>query len=512
LQIKHLKTILLFGAGKSATVLIQYLIAEGTANNWKVLIVDADKTLILSKTNSSPVTEAIEANITNEGQRNVLIKKADIVISMLPPALHGLIVQDCIKYKKNLLTASYVDGATLARKQEIESNGLLFLFEMGLDPGIDHMSAMKIIDEIHAKGGIITSFKSHCGGLVSPESDNNPWHYKISWNPRNVVMAGKAGAIYRLNGNNVKESYHELFEVERGLRFDDAIGFLSYYPNRDSLGYIETYGLQSANTFLRTTLRYPDFMYGWNNLVELDLTNEEKVYETDGLNLAAFFKLHFEKVKFGEWLEKKLSERLEFVKDLTEKLQQMTAAEEEREEAGKYNPEFESLKDFSIVDEEGALVKIDLEETKNRAAYAMAHKMHEANITLKQLFFLGLADEETRVNKGLCSAADVLQFALEKKLALLPTDKDMIVMLHELEYLLDNKPYKIHSALKVLGGDSINTAMAKTVGLPLGIAAKLILDGTIGCKGLLIPTLKEIYAPVLKELAKWEIFFTEKNN
>jgi saccharopine dehydrogenase-like NADP-dependent oxidoreductase len=502
-------TILLFGAGKSATVLIDYLIENASQNNWKIIIADADEKLILSKTNNHPAATAIQADITNNDQRATLIQQANIVISMMPPTLHILIAEDCITYSKNLLTASYVDEKIVNIKSKIEEKGLLFLCEMGLDPGIDHMSAMQIIDDIHAKGGVITSFKSHCGGLVAPESDDNPWHYKISWNPKNIIMAGKAGAIYKTEGHIVKEKYEELFEVERGVRFDDEIGFLSYYPNRDSLSYIDMYGLQNATTFLRTTLRYPDFMYGWNNIVELKLTDETITYDTDGLSIAAFFKQHFDTIKFGEWLSKKMEKRLAFTKNLAKNLEKLMEAEEKLEDSKNINPDVEGVEDFSFVDENGQLQVVNIDEMKNRAASAMAAKMHEANLTLKQLFYLGMDDEETIINKGKCTAAEVLQFIIERKLALQQGDKDMIVMLHEFEYLLNNTKHKITSSLKVIGEDSLRTAMAKTVGLPLGIAAKLILNGTIKTTGLHIPTSAEIYNPVLLELENNGIVFTE---
>jgi saccharopine dehydrogenase-like NADP-dependent oxidoreductase len=502
-------TILLFGAGKSATVLIDYLIENASQNNWKTIIADADENLIITKTNNHPSTQAIKADITNNEQRTSLIQQANIVISMMPPNLHFLIAQDCITYSKNLLTASYISDDIENLKSKIEDQRLLFLCEMGLDPGIDHMSAMQIIDDIHAKGGVITSFKSHCGGLVAPESDDNPWRYKISWNPKNIVMAGKAGAIYKTNSNIVKENYEELFEVERGVRFDEEIGFLSYYPNRDSLSYIDVYGLQTANTFLRTTLRYPDFMYGWNNIVELKFTDKTITYDTDGLSFAAFFKQHFDKVDFSSWLTKKMEERLAFTKKLAKNLERLMEAEEKLEDAKNVNPSIETVEQFSFVDENGDLQVVNIEEMKNRAATTMAAKMHEANLTLKQLFYLGMDDEDTIINKGKCTAAEILQFIIERKLALLPQDKDMIVMLHEFEYTLDSKKHKITSALKVIGEDSLRTAMAKTVGLPLGIAAKLILDGTIRTTGLHIPTKKEIYEPVLAELKKNGIVFVE---
>jgi saccharopine dehydrogenase-like NADP-dependent oxidoreductase len=450
----------------------------------------------------------VELDINDSMLRQQLVQKAAIVISMMPPALHYLVAEDCIAFGKNLLTASYVDEQLKTHQQEIESKGLTFLCEMGLDPGIDHMSAMKLIDDIKAKGGTIKSFKSHCGGLVAPESDDNPWRYKISWNPRNVVMAGKAGAMYKLDGEVINEKYEDLFDPERGCFINDLIGFLSYYPNRDSLPYIDLYGLQQAHTFVRTTLRYPDFMYGWKNVVDLNLTDENQFYETDGMPLNVFFKQHYDKNDLQKVVGNRLSGRLAIAKKLMEDLEKLEKAQAEHEAAAAGIDE-ELTNEFSMVNEEGKLKTIDIDAMKQKAADLVALKMHEANLTLKQIFFLGADDGETMINKGRCSAADVLQLVLEKKLALLPQDKDMIVMKHEIEYELDGKTHSVESCLVVKGEDNVHTAMAKTVGLPLGIAARLILNGTIKKTGLLIPVTAEIYEPVLKELAKKGIEFTE---
>ncbi len=489
-----MKTILLFGAGKSASVLIDYLITEAPLNDWNITIADSNLTLILSKTGNNSFTNAVKIDIFQTDQRQSLIASADIVISMMPPALHYLIAEDCLLFEKNLLTASYVDDTIKSHQKSIEEKGLLFLCEMGLDPGIDHMSAMKIIDEIKEKGGKIISFKSHCGGLVAPESDDNPWHYKISWNPRNVVMAGKAGAIYKLNGAEVKEDYPSLFAQERNLQFDEEIGSLSYYPNRDSLSYSSIYGLEDAATFMRTTLRYRDFMFGWNNLITLKLTDETLQYDTTHLSLADFFQAHFEKIGFEKWLDETITEKLLLVKNNTAAVLKI---EEEEKKLSAIEGTINSSKSKELAKE------------KSAAKEAIGRYMKESNLILKQLSHLGKEDSTTLINKGNCSTIDILQFALEKKWVLLPEDKDMIVMLHEFEYLLHQQQYSIKSALKVIGDDSIRTAMAKTVGLPLGIAAKLILNGQIQIKGLHIPVVKEIYIPVLKELEKWNIRFKE---
>jgi len=421
-----LKTILLIGAGKSATVLIDYLIAEAESNNWKFIVADTSREQVLLKTNNSPFAEAVQLDVTNEKQRGDLIQKAHIVISMMPPALHFLVAKDCVEYRKHLLTASYLDDKMKSLKDEIADRKLLFICEMGLDPGIDHMSAMKIVDEIKTQGGRITSFKSHCGGLVAPESDDNPWHYKISWNPRNIVMAGQSGAVYKLNNETKTIPYKELFDCTNEIVFDGLKG-LAFYPNRDSLSYISTYKLPDTSTFIRTTLRHVDFFKGWNAIVHAGLTNETENINVSGLT-------------FAKWS----SPVLPFVND-------------------------------------------------------------ENKVMLQ---FLGLFDD-ILVPSFVKTSADILQFLVETKLKMLPADKDMIVMLHEFEYELEGKSKSLKSCLVVKGEDSLRTAMAKTVGLPLGIAAKLILNETIKLKGLHIPTVKEIYDPVLKELENMGIKFTE---
>ena len=421
-----MKTIVLIGAGKSATVLIDYLITEAETNNWKFIIADSNREQILIKTKKSPFAEAIQLDVTNEKQRGELIQKAHVVISMMPPTLHFLVAKDCVEYRKHLLTASYLDDKMKSLLEEIRDRKLLFICEMGLDPGIDHMSAMKIIDEIKAKGGKITSFKSHCGGLVAPESDDNPWHYKISWNPRNVVMAGHAGAEYKLNNEIKKIKYIDLFDSSNEIVFD-GLNDLAFYPNRDSLSYIPTYKLPDTATFLRTTLRHVDFFKGWNAIVHAGLTNETNNIDAKDLT-------------FSKW----------------------------------------SISVLPFVNEENKLM----------------------------LEFLGLFDD-TLVPATAKTSADVLQYLVETKLKMQPADKDMIVMLHEFEYILDGKKESLKSCLVVKGEDSLRTAMAKTVGLPLGIAAKLILNETLKLKGLHIPTVAAIYEPVLEELENAGIVFTD---
>ncbi len=498
-----MKSILVFGAGKSSTCLIEYLVTETSRNNWQLIVADGNLSLAQSKVGNAANGRAVLADVEKTVERQALIQKADIVISLLPPHLHILVAKDCIAFEKNLLTASYADEAIKELLPDIENKKLLFLCEMGLDPGIDHMSAMQLINRIQKEGGSITSFKSHCGGLVAPESDDNPWHYKISWNPRNIVQAGMAGASFKEEGITCHMKYEELFDANRVVDIPE-IGYLSWYPNRDSLSYMPLYHLEKANTFLRTTLRYPEFCFGWKNIIDLKLTDETIQYDTDGMTLQQFFQLHFSRYGFSDWLEKNLTDRFSKTKQLLEKLQQLLDVEK-----GAGAEEKKALQDFMMVDDNGELMDINLTAVKTKAAATVAGQMHEANLSMKQLFFLGMDDVETYINKGRCSALDVLQFTLEKKLVLQPGDKDMIVMLHEISYELNNNSREIRSSLVVTGKDNLRTAMAQTVGLPLGIAAKLIMQGKISLTGLHIPVLPEIYEPVLQELEDHGIAFTE---
>ncbi len=442
-----MKQILLFGAGKSATVLIDYLLANAEKENWSLVVADTNLRTAADKVKNSPHGTAVAFDVTDADQRKKYITGSDLVISMLPASLHGEVAKDCLRYARHLFTASYVDDTIRGMADEIKSKGLLFLCEMGLDPGIDHMSAMQLVDAIHEKAGRITSFKSHCGGLVAPESDDNPWHYKISWNPGNVVLAGKSGAIYKKDGQTFNIPYESVFANCETINVP-GLDALACYPNRDSLSYIPVYGLEEADTFIRTTLRYPDFCKAWNCIVKANLTDEDKAAEAVG----------YKHQSFAEWFEKSFTRH-----------------------TGVAN----------------------YDEFLNRYAADDKATVH----TL--LDYLGLLSGEPVPLTATCSA-DVLLFAIENKLKLFPHDKDMIVMLHEIGYELGGKQLMTRSSLIVKGENSLHTAMAKTVGLPLGIAARLLLNGRISTTGLHIPTIREIYEPVLAELETQGIRFHEE--
>lgn len=431
------QTILIIGAGKSATVLIQYLQQKAVENDWYIVLADGDEATAKNKWNNAPNGTALGIDIENELNRQNLVQKADIVVSMLPAHLHFLVAKDCVHFEKPLFTASYVDDNMRSLAGAIEAKQLLFLCEMGLDPGIDHMSAMAIIDEIHEKGGKITSFKSHCGGLVAPESDDNPWHYKISWNPKNIILAGKAGAIYLENGATVTKNYSEIFDQSPHVGIP-GIGHLAYYPNRNSLSYIDTYHLHGVKNFVRTTLRYPAFCTGWNAIVQLDLTNETEIKLPPNTTVKEWFNVHIQ---------------------------------------------------------------------QNGLEAVLTNFNQDAQIK-EQLEFIGLYDA-TNIPAQFNSNASILQWLLEGKWKLADTDKDLVVMLHEIEYNIGDRQYKLDSSMVLKGEDSINTAMATTVGLPLAMSVCAYLKGEIQMTGLHIPIDARIYQPILKSLADEGIVFEE---
>ncbi len=494
-----MKHILVLGAGKSSASLIEYLLKQADSQDWHIYVADVLLENAKSKINGHPRATAFSISTENDLQTIKLIEKSDLVISLLPPHLHFPTAQKCLAAGKHFLNASYVSAEMQALDEVVKAKGLTFLCEMGLDPGIDHMSAMEIMDRISEKGGKIHRFLSHCGGLIAPESDDNPWHYKISWNPRNIVLAGKDGANFLEDGKEIKIGYASLFDPSRTVQIPE-MGRYAWYPNRDSAVYIPTYKLEGIDTFIRTTLRHPDFCFGWKNLVDLKLTDETINYDTDGMTLSAFFQIHFDRFGFSEWFRDTLSAKFSHTKDYLDNL--INLLETER----KILPTEKKEEDFLVVDDKGELLDISIDTVKTKAATGIVSQMHEADLALKQLFFLGL-DSPEMINKGKCSAADVLQWIIEKKLALHPGDKDMIIMLHEIGYEINGQQKNIKSSLVVKGRDLMHTAMAQTVGLPLGIAAKLILSGELNLKGVLIPVHKEIYQKVLPELEKEGIIF-----
>jgi saccharopine dehydrogenase (NADP+, L-glutamate forming) len=419
------------------------MLTYGAKHNWTITVADALLAQAQEKIGGHTAGRAIALDATNEPERQARIKQADLVISLLPPALHALAAGDCLAFGKHLVTASYVSPEMDAMDEAVRRRGLIFMGEMGLDPGIDHMSAMQVIDQIKREGGEITAFRSYTGGLVAPESDDNPWHYKISWNPRNVVLAGQGTAQYLEEGRYRFVPYQRLFKETRAVEVP-GLGVYEGYANRDSLSYRKVYGLEAVPTLLRGTLRYPGFCRAWDALIRLGLTEGNFVLpDGHGLSVAGL--------------------------------------------VGAYLGEGQSTKTLAA-----------------RVADFLGEEPHGE--TMQQLAWLGLFEEQPiRLPKA--TPALVLEQLLLEKWPLAPADKDMVIMKHEFEYVIANEQ-RSHTATMVMKGEhSGDTAMARLVGLPLGIFARMVLEGRVVGRGVMKPVMAEVYEPVLKELATYGVHF-----
>ena len=442
-----MRTILIIGAGRSASSLIHYLLNKSEVEHLQLVIADLSLELANNKTNNHPNATAIQLDISNIEHRQQEIQKATIVISMLPAHLHVEIAEDCIAFKKHLVTASYISPKMQELDNLAKENGLIFMNEIGLDPGIYHMSAMKVIDEIKEKGGKMVQFESFCGGLVAPESDTNLWNYKFSWNPRNVVLAGQGGVSKFIQEGKYKYiPYNKLFrrteflEVERYGRFEG-------YANRDSLKYRSVYGLDDILTMYRGTLRRVGYSKAWDMLVQLGMTDDSYTMENSA------------QMSYRDFTNSFLA----------------------------YHP-------------------TDSVELKLRHYL----KIDQDDVIWDKVVELDLFDNTKKVGLKNATPAQILEKILAEKWALQSNDKDLIVMYHKFGFELNGQKKQIDSTMVCIGDDQTYTAMAKTVGLPVAIATLQILNGTIKTPGVQLPIAKEVYQPILEELESYGVIFNEK--
>lgn len=438
--------ILLLGAGRSTSSLIDYLIQRARTQEWTIRIGDYDVSHLPKVIAEHTSVEVFGFDINNTDQTLEEVGKADIVISMLPARFHIKVAKACLQQSKNLVTASYVGDEFKAIAAEAEEKGLLFLMECGLDPGIDHMTAMMAINGIKEKGGKITSFKSFTGGLIAPESDNNPWNYKFTWNPRNVVLAGQGVAKYIQQGEYKYIPYHQLFSRLEEIEVQ-GLGKFEGYANRDSLSYRATYGLESIPTLLRGTLRKAGYAAAWDVFVQLGITDDS--YEMEGV----------ENMNHRDFLN--------------------------------------------------AFLPYATDKSVEEKLCATMGIMEDSDI-FQKIAWLDLF-KKTAIPVRAGTPAQVLQAILEQKLSLQKGDKDMIVMQHLFEYELEGVQHTLHSTMVTFGDDDKETAMAKTVGLPLGIAVKHILKGTVDLRGVQIPIHPSLYEPIVAELKELGIKIEEKH-
>lgn len=440
------RKILLVGAGKSTSYLIDYLLTNSASEKIHLTIGDVKPDSISKEIASHPNCNVITLNVFTREDLIMAIKTKDIVISMLPARFHLKVAEVCLEYKKHLVTASYVSPEIKALDKMVKQNGLIFMNEIGLDPGIDHMSAMKIIDDIRDQGGKMLLFESFCGGLVAPEHDNNLWNYKFTWNPRNVVLAGQGGTAKFIQEGTYKYiPYHRLFRRTEYFDIEDY-GRFEGYANRDSLNYREAYGLQDALTIYRGTMRRVGFSKAWNIFVQLGATDDSYTLEDS------------EHMSYREFINLFLP----------------------------YSP-------------------TDSVELKLRHYL----KIEQDDIVWDKLLELNLFDNNKKINIPNATPAQALQKILEDKWTLQDNEKDMIVMYHKFGYELNGEQKQIDAKLVVIGENQKFTAMAKTVGLPVAIATIQILNKKITTPGVQIPITKEVYEPILPELEALGIHFKE---
>ena len=441
-----MRKILVIGAGKSTSYLLDYLLGKAEEEKLEITIGDINPSAIPAAVAGHKHCSVIGLDIFNKTERTNAIANADIVISMLPARFHIKVAEDCVVHKKHLVTASYVSPELLALDEKVKQNGLVFMNEIGLDPGLDHMSAMEVIDRIRDKGGKIILFESFCGGLVAPEHDNNLWNYKFTWNPRNVVLAGQGGTAKFIQEGTYKYiPYHRLF---RRTEFFEIEGYGRFegYANRDSLGYREAYRLQNALTLYRGTMRRVGFSKAWNMFIQLGATDDTYTIENS------------EKMSYREFINLFLP----------------------------YSP-------------------TDSVELKLRHYL----KLDQDDIRWDKLLELNIFDNTKFITIPNATPAQALQKILEDSWTLKEEEKDMIVMYHKFGYELNGEKKQIDSKLVVIGENQTFTAMAKTVGLPVAMAALKILNGKITTPGVQIPISKEVYKPILEELKTYGVKFKE---
>lgn len=442
-----MKRILVLGAGRSSSTLIRYLLDNSRTYDWKITVGDVSAANALAKIGSSDAGKAIRFDVNETDASREAIEAHDLVISLLPPNFHPLVALRCLEAGKHFVSASYVSDEMRSLDSEVKKKGLVFLNECGLDPGIDHLSAMKVIDSIRDRGGIITSFESFTGGLIAPETDpDNPWRYKFTWNPRNVVTAGQGAARYLHDGKEKYISYQQLFKRITSVQVDGH-GDYEGYANRDSLKYINTYGLQGIATMLRGTLRNKGFCSSWDVLVQLGCCDDS--YQMEGVPF-------------------------------------MTHAE------------------FIDAFLPPGPAQMPVEE-KVCTYFGLTAKSQEMNMLRWSGFF-----DETPVGMETGTPAQILEHILNKRWALKKDDKDQIVMWHRFRYNLQGAQREIQASLVATGFDDVYTAMSKTVGLPLAIATRLIITNRIAGRGVMIPITREFYEPVLSELSLFDITLIER--
>ena len=445
-----MKRILILGAGQSAPYLISYLLEKAEKNDWFVTVGDKNPDLAKKAVKRHSRGSSIAFDVNDSELRWRQVEKADVLINFLPPSFQYLLALTCIEKGTHMITASYQDKNMPHLNREAHSKGILILNEMGLDPGIDHMSAMSLIKSVRERGGKISIFKSYGSGLSAPDSVSNPLGYVITWNPKNVVMAGEKGAQYLYKGKIKVVPHHEVFQRTWPVELE-GVGKVEAYPNRDSLQYKDLFGLDHVHTMIRGTLRYPGWCETWLQIVRLGLAN-------DTIQLT-----NLKEINYREFVEMFLP------------LHTSSANLEHR------------VANFLNISPTGSIIQ--------------------------KMEWLGLFSDEPVQCKHGSTAAEVLVELLKRKLELPAKGKDMVAIMHELEAFFpeeNDRREQITSTFIKYGEPGGFTAIAQTVGLPAALATELLLTDKLPITGCHIPTHPAVYPLVLKALDKMGYKFSEK--
>ena len=445
-----MKKILVLGAGQSSPYLIHTLLENSAEHDWFVTVGDLDVNLAQERVGRHERAEAVRFDMGDADLRETLIQGADVVVCMMPPIFQTSLATDCVRLKRSMISASYRSAEIRDLERDAERHGVLILCEMGLDPGIDHMSAMCLIQNVQDEGGEIVGFCSYGSGIPAPDQPQNPLRYVITWNPRNVVMAGEAGAQYLEDGRIKLTPYHKVFDRTWPVEVN-GLGTLEAYANRDALSYMKLYGLEHTKTMVRGTLRYPGWSETWSAIVHLGLPNET--------------------LRIPNLARRSPREIVEMFLPL-------------------------NLSDTDV-------------QTEERLARYLGISL--TGTVMENLRWLGLFDSKPCNCPG-DTAADMMVGILRDKLPLGPGQRDMVVLKHQLdvEYPDDRPDKRVISTLISKGEPGGFTAMSKAVGLPAAIGVKLYLTDQIHLTGTHIPTHPSIYEPALRELAHAGMSFLEE--
>ena len=436
--------VLVLGAGLVSRPLVRYLLEQP---DFHVKVASRTVSKAEKLIDNHPDGEAQSLNVKDTAALGRLVQEADLVISLLPYEHHVTVAEFCLEHRKNMVTTSYVSPAMKRLDSKAKELGLLILNEIGVDPGIDHMSAMKIIHGVQDAGGEITSFRSFCGGLPAPEANTNPYGYKFSWSPKAVLLAGRNSGRYLEDGKEINIPGEDLFDNYWPIKIEE-IGDLEYYINRDSIPYMETYGIKTTKTMFRGTLRYPGWCQTLKKMVELGLLDETEREDIKDLTFAQFIAKLIGSADTTN-LKKDLASyfRIEADSDVIKRFEWL-----------------ELLSDKPLPLEKGSAMDLLGEIMLEKMPYAEG----ERDMIILHHEFVA-------------------------------------------EYPKDNRKEKTFSTLIDFGIPHGDSSMSRTVSLPAAIGAKLVVEGKIDATGVHIPVSPAIYEPVLKELEQLGIAFKEKS-